>query len=223
MTLVERNHKAAGGVDLMGTLRVHYGCGLSASNEWRNFDASPTLRLSRIPVIGGVLTRHRAVFPSNVEYGDIVRGLPIGDASSEAVYCSHVLEHLSLEDFRRALRETYRLLRPRGTFRGVLPDLEIIVQQYIADTSHEAAIRFMNSTMLGVTVRKMGVNGVIENSFGNSRHLWMWDFKGLAKELADAGFRDIRRAQFGDNPLPYFAQVEDEDRWRDCLGFECKR
>ena len=105
----------------------------------------------------------------------------------------------------------------------MLPDLEVIVHQYVLDRSPEAAILFMNSTLLGATVRKKGAKGAIEDAFGNSRHLWMWDFKGLAKELADAGFRDIRRAQFNGNPAPHFAAVEDEDRRRDSLGFECRR
>ncbi|MCI5142460.1 MAG: methyltransferase type 11, partial [Candidatus Electrothrix sp. ATG1] len=29
---------------------IHYGCGLSAPESWLNFDASPTLRLQRIPL-----------------------------------------------------------------------------------------------------------------------------------------------------------------------------
>lgn len=202
---------------------IQYGCGVCAPLGWRNFDASPTLRLQRLPRVGRLVTRGRVKFPANVEFGDAVRGLPIADATCEAAYCSHVLEHLSLQDFRKALRETYRILTPGGTFRGVLPDLEVIIRQYVSDTSSDAAIRFMNSTLLGATARKKGLKGAIEDAFGNSHHLWMWDFKGLAKELADAEFREIRRARFGDNPAPHFLAVEDEERWRDNLGFECRR
>jgi hypothetical protein len=59
--------------------------------------------------------------------------------------------------------------------------------------------------------------------FGRARHLWMWDYKGLADELAAAGFTDIRRAQMGDNPDPRFKEVESIERWPDCLGVDCKR
>jgi ubiquinone/menaquinone biosynthesis C-methylase UbiE len=202
---------------------VQYGCGLSAPQGWRNFDASPTLRLQRLPALGFLVARRRVMFPQNVEYGDIARGLPVTDETCEAVYCSHVLEHLSLKDLRDALSETYRILKPGGVFRGVLPDLSTLIHQYISDPTAEAAISFMNSSLLGVAVRKRGIRGALENAFGNNRHLWMWDFKGLAKELSDAGFHDIRRAQFGDNPAPHFVAVENEERWRDCLGFECRR
>lgn len=39
------------------------------------------------------------------------------------VYASHMLEHLSLDDRSRALREIRRLLAPEGLVRLVLPDL----------------------------------------------------------------------------------------------------
>src|SRR5690349_10841743 len=124
---------------------VQYGCGLCAPKDWRNFDASPTLRLQRIPLIGHVVTAGRMRFPANVEFGDVTNGLPLPSRSCRAVYCSHVLEHLTLEDFRKALRETHRILRPSGVFRGVLPDLELCVRAYVADSSAGAAVQFMKS------------------------------------------------------------------------------
>jgi hypothetical protein len=59
--------------------------------------------------------------------------------------------------------------------------------------------------------------------FGRSAHLWMWDEKSMTRELDDAGFTAIRRAQMGDNPDPQFAAVEDAGRWEKCLGMECRR
>jgi SAM-dependent methyltransferase len=207
----------------MKEILVQYGCGLCAPVQWRNFDASPTLRLQRLPLAGRLLAQGRVVFPANAEYGDVVSGLPIADQACSAVYCSHVLEHLSLEDFRKALRETYRILKPGGTFRGVLPDMEIMIRDYVSDSSPDAAQRFMNATLLGVRDHRHGIRHAFEDAFGNARHLWMWDFKGLAQELARAGFRNIRRASFGDNAAPYFPAVEVKERWHDSLGFECLR
>ena len=87
-------------------LYIQYGCGLSAPMEWRNFDASPTLRFERLPVIGQFYTKNDKRFPTNVEYGDIVKGLPVEINSCKGVYCSHILEHLSLIYlFYMAIRE----------------------------------------------------------------------------------------------------------------------
>lgn len=104
---------------------IQYGCGLNAPKSWRNFDISPTLRLQKIPLAAALLQRRgMPKWSDNVEYGDIVAGLPVERNSCKAVYCSHVLEHLALDDFRRALRNTYLYLEPGGIFRFVLPDLE---------------------------------------------------------------------------------------------------
>ena len=55
---------------------VQYGCGFTAPAEWVNYDASPTLRFERLPVLGKLYTRNKQRFPDNVKYGDIVKGLP---------------------------------------------------------------------------------------------------------------------------------------------------
>ena len=77
--------------------------------------------------------------------------------------------------------------------------------------------------MLGFEERNGGVTGLLYAWLGNSRHLWMWDFKALNHELAEAGFRDIRRAAFGDAKDPAFREVEDPGRFEGCLAIECSR
>jgi predicted SAM-dependent methyltransferase len=93
------------------------------------------LRFERLPFIGRLYNKNGLRFPENIEYGDIVKGLPILDNSCKAVYCSHVLEHLSLEDFIKALRSMYRILEAGGIFRLVLPDLEYFIKEYIGNFS----------------------------------------------------------------------------------------
>jgi hypothetical protein len=202
---------------------VQYGCGLSAPAQWRNFDASPTLRFERLPLVGKLYSRNQERFPENVEYGDIVKGLPVAEQSCRAVYCSHVLEHLALRDFRLALKNTLRLLEPGCPFRLVVPDLEFFIAQYRARTGPGAAPAFMENTGLGCHSRPRGLKGMLLQSLGNSSHLWMWDFKSLARELETAGFTQVRRARFGDSDEERFSLVEEEGRWTDCLGMECKR
>ena len=198
---------------------VHYGCGLSAPSEWLNFDASPTLRLQSLPLVGRFAGGPR--FPPNVHYGDIVRGLPVTQRSCRAVYCSHVLEHLSLHDFRAALLNTRRLLTAGGIFRVVVPDLKVAAQRYLADGSEAAAIRFMEETYLGIAARPRNVNGLLRSWLGNNQHLWMWDFPSLRRELETAGFTRIRAARNGDSEEPLFATVEEDSRWVDAVGIQC--
>jgi predicted SAM-dependent methyltransferase len=174
-------------------------------------------------VLGRLYTRNSARFPDNVEYGDIVKGLPLAEDSCSGIYCSHILEHLSLEDFRNALKNTRAFLKPAGLFRMVLPDLEWSIRCYVENASSGAALDFMKETGLGHEHRAKGLGGVLSAVLGNSQHLWMWDYKGIKRELEAAGFVDIRKAEFGDSGDATFNTVEDRERWENCLGVECKK
>lgn len=200
---------------------VQYGCGLCAPDNWTNFDASPTLRLERVPVLGKFRPGGGPRFPTNVNYGDIVKGLPLAPRSCRAIYCSHVLEHLSLSDFRVALRNTRQLLVDKGIFRLVVPDLRVTAERFVADPGERAAMDFMTETTLGVTERRKNILGFVRAWLGNSQHLWMWDFPSLRSELDSAGFRNIRRAQYGDSEDKMFATVEEQPRWTDAVGIQC--
>lgn len=211
-------------------LYVQYGCGFAAADGWLNFDSSPTLRIERIPAIGSALSAlfsgNRQRFPSVVQYGDICKGLPLADGSVLACYASHVLEHLSLEDMRVALVNTFRILAPGGTFRLIVPDLQGRASRYVAaagSASPDAAVQFIRSTLLGHERRPHTPLQYMRQLVGGSMHLWMWDLHSMSAELSRAGFVRIRRCEFGDAADPMFARVERKDRFFDedlCLP-EC--
>lgn len=202
---------------------VQYGCGFSAPDEWVNYDASPTLKFERLPFLGKIYTRNSQRFPTNVKYGDIVKGLPEMINSCDGVYCSHILEHLAYQDFLKAIRNTYLILKPNGIFRCVLPDLHSSIKNYIINYEQieEPAHEFMRSTMLGIEKREGGIAGLTKSLFGNSKHLWMWDDKTLTSELKKVGFRQIRKAKFDDSSDPHFSIVEEENRFFGAVALEC--
>lgn len=203
---------------------VQFGCGLSCPEGWLNYDSSPRLFLQRLPVVGRWMPKGPfGAFPMQVRYGDIVKGLPLREGSVRLLYCSHVLEHLSLQDLRRALQNSHRLLATNGVFRLVLPDLEFMVTEYITSRASTRGQTFIRATLMGMEERARGVKGVIESLLGNTRHLWLWDYAGLAEELQRAGFRNIRRVSFGDCRSVEFAAVEDPDRWLNALGIEAHK
>lgn len=47
--------------------------------------------------------------------------LPFDDSSVDFIYSSHALEHLSLDGFFHVMNEAYRVLRPEGQFKVVVP------------------------------------------------------------------------------------------------------
>lgn len=209
----------------MGHEYMQFGCGMCAPEGWQNFDAGPAFWLqSRLPFLTPLLVKRGFPnYPKNIRYGDVIKGLPIPQQSLGAVYCSHVLEHMALSEFRTALRNVFSYLRPGGVFRLVLPDIEQLAKAYVNDPDPEAASRFMHDSYLGEENLDRGIKAVPTAVFGRARHYWMWDYKGMKKELEAAGFTEIRRAQFGDSSDPRFQEVEDIGRWTGCLGVECRK
>jgi SAM-dependent methyltransferase len=203
---------------------TQFGCGLCAPEGWLNFDTSPLMRLQKIPVIGKLVPSGPfGRYPKNVQYGDIVKGLPVTDESVEFLYCSHVLEHMSLEEVRRALANCYKHLQPGGIFRLVVPDLETMAKAYISSNNPEAAHEFMRITWLGKEHRQRDILSFLKDWLAGNNHLWMFDYDSLSLELSKSGFKNIRRAGFGDSDIDIFRDVEDPERWSLELGIQCHK
>jgi hypothetical protein len=130
---------------------------------------------------------------------------------------------LALADFHVAMQHTLSYLKPGGVFRFVLPDLEQLARGYLSDTGALAASHFMEASCLGKSRRARGLRGFLTEWLGNSAHLWMWDEKAMMRQLTEHGFRDIRRAQFGDADDKRFNEVEDKGRFDGCLAMQCRK
>lgn len=206
---------------------IHYGCAFDAPEEWRNFDASATLKWERLPILGRLYTKNAQRFPANVEAGDVVKGLPLKDGSCSGAFASHVLEHLPLDDFHRAIEETRRILQAGGIFRLVVPNLEWYAREYVARVDAgdaKANDFFMRSTYLGEEERPRTLRRFIFEFLRTSRHFWMWDEISMRAALEEHGFREIRRCYFGDCSDPMFKLVEREGRFDErSFGMESVR
>lgn len=206
-------------------MNVQYGCGKCAPMGWVNFDISPTLKLEKLPIVGSLFVRKEwGAYPKNVKVGNIVKGLPsIVDGTVQNVYCSHVLEHLCFEDMQKALANTYKMLKHGGVFRMVVPDMELIIQEYIEDKANgrkDACHHLVQKTLMGTERNPNSIFEQMTSKLGNSKHLWNYDYDSLAYELEKAGFTEIRRATFGDAKDKAFEEVEDNGRWVFSLGIE---
>jgi SAM-dependent methyltransferase len=90
---------------------LNFGCGHTFHQEWTNIDlvsSSPAVR----------------------EY-DIRKNLPYSDGYFDACYSSHVIEHMKKNESDRLIAECYRILKPQGIIRIVVPDLESIARAYL--------------------------------------------------------------------------------------------
>ncbi|MDX1993566.1 MAG: methyltransferase domain-containing protein [bacterium] len=62
---------------------------------------------------------------------NILKGLPYAASTFDAVYHSHVLEHLNRADGKRMIAECFRVLKPGGVIRVVVPDLAYVCHRYV--------------------------------------------------------------------------------------------
>ena len=92
-------------------LLINVGCGSIYHNAWVNLDVYPS--------------------SPDVRRWDIRNGIPFPEGQADAIYASHVMEHLSRSDAMSLAKECRRAIRSGGIIRLVVPDLEAIVSQYL--------------------------------------------------------------------------------------------
>lgn len=125
-------------------MKLHLGAYDQAIDGWVNTDITPHIWISRVPFLPlflyklNVITseryrQHKRKVFSKLKYLDLARPLPFVSGSVEAIFSSHVLEHLFMDEVERLIHEMYRVLKPGGVCRVVVPDLEKIVALYDPD------------------------------------------------------------------------------------------
>ena len=106
---------------------VNVGCGpRNSSSLPKYFDTWQQLRVDVDP----------SVQPDIL--ADLTDLSPIPDASADAVWAAHCIEHLYAHQVKLALAEFRRVLREDGFVCVIVPDLQIVAQYVAADRLHEA-------------------------------------------------------------------------------------
>lgn len=89
---------------------LNIGCGNIYSSDWNNIDFIKNKDIVR---------------------WDIRKGLPYPDSSMDAVYSSHLFEHLSPREARNLMTEIRRVLKTGGIVRTAIPDLQRVCEEYL--------------------------------------------------------------------------------------------
>ena len=182
-------------------VKVNLGCGLAVATGWVNIDGSLNALVSTLPHF-----LHRLAYRltgANRYYGeveycrllrdhffihhDLAYGIPLADGVADFVYSSHFLEHLFRRDGEKLLIECFRVLKPGGTVRVVVPDLAYAISLYDA----------------GDKEKMLSDNFFVEDDDSYyARHKYMYDFQMLSDSLTRAGFHDVRRCCFRTGNTP---------------------
>lgn len=199
---------------------LNLGCGSRTSPHCINIDWSPYLRLksNRVtaalaPVVLRGKRRERfASLDENILVHDLRRPLPFDDGTVDAIYHSHVLEHLDREYVPRFLQEIRRALRSGGVHRVVVPDLEIrcrtylghldfcvarpeLVQEhdrYVSDIIEQLVRREATGTSEQGRARRILERALLGDARRRGEtHRWMYDRINLGAVLVQAGFHGV--------------------------------
>lgn len=92
-------------------IMLNLGCGRYYHPSWTNVDSISN--------------------DSSVIQCDLRKGIPFGNNMFDVVYHSHLLEHFPKNRALEFICECYRVLKPQGIIRVVVPDLEMIMQNYL--------------------------------------------------------------------------------------------
>ena len=122
---------------------------------------------------------------------DLTGKLPFPDASADAVFLEHVLEHFPLETVLAMLAESRRVLSPGGILRAGVPDFGRYAESYAGDRAFLEERRPGRPTPL-LALAEVALRTATAPS-GTPRR---WSFA-----LAEGGLVDVRRGRFGDTDL----------------------
>ncbi len=146
---------------------------------------------------------------------DVFKLEKIKDGSVDLIYACHVLEHADYRDSERALQRWFSVLKPGGTLRLAVPDMEAHFAHYY----YHRDLRALHSTF-----------------WGSQRHPYDyhkngWDFKKLKEDLEKVGFRSIQKYDWretehfyvDDYSQTYYPHMDKENGKLMSLNVEAKK
>lgn len=143
---------------------------------------------------------------------DVREGLPLEDESVDYIATVHFLQEVPLEDLVGTLQELRRVLKPGGTIRLVLPDLDKGIRAYLEkDRSH-----FL---VPDDDARSLGGKFIFHMLwYGHSRVLFTHDF--IEELLLKAGFSRVEQCTYGETASGFLGILELDNREDESLFVE---
>ena len=207
---------------------LNLGCGTKTSPAAVNIDWSVYLRLHRSRLgrtlaplwLRGYRREHFAALDGEIVVHDLKKGIPAPDDSADAVYHSHVLEHVDREAVPGFMAEALRVLKPGGVHRVVVPDFERHVRDYLASLDRGApnhdeqlvpllewsVLRSARGTDAQSPFRRRVENLVLGDARKRGQtHQWSYDRLNLGQVLEANGFVDVRQVDVGVSAIPGWA------------------
>ncbi len=149
-------------LESLDNVKLHFGCGKRIIPGWVNIDGYYAAGISHVM--------------------DLRCSLPLASNSTKLIFTEHVLEHLDFDrDIDFVLSEFYRILKPGGSIRIIVPDLEKYCRAYVDKDREWFELVLGNSNYARV------VNSIFMDHF----HKFIYDYETLSACLVKAGFKHV--------------------------------
>jgi predicted SAM-dependent methyltransferase len=172
---------------------LHLGSGSYCPKDWVNVD-----------MIGGDMRMN------------LGWSLPFEDQRFRLVFSAHAFEHLDYHSAGpRLLREVWRVLRPDGVLRLVVPNLAAYAEAYASRNNKffrdfdKVRPEFGSPAGYITPMSKLLMMG------GSAVRPGMWfehkmgyDFETLCRMLTEAGFASVSRSHFSASEYPEFVEID---------------
>lgn len=141
-------------------------------------------------------------FEKGIDYGaDLRYPLRIPSESIDGIICEHTFEHLDYSSDLQMFQECYRILKPGGVFRIILPDLSLFLKAYVNNDENWfkewERMYFTTSKDSNRAKRKLKTHleavSFVMQEYG---HISAWDFNTLKAYLSEVGFTTIEQTEW---------------------------
>lgn len=187
--------------------KLHIGCGPFTPSGWVNLDGSWNAKLTKFRVLKKILAKLKIIpsrlveipWDSNIIHHDIRKPFPFRNNTFSAIYASHLIENLYLDEAKSLLKECYRLLKPGGIIRIMIHDLRKEALNYISgnnlkDSKNQKTEADEFLTTLGI--RREFPKGSIFYKiytlfYDYHTYKWLYDSESLIFHFKEAGFEEV--------------------------------
>ncbi|MEM0896690.1 MAG: methyltransferase domain-containing protein [Verrucomicrobiota bacterium] len=178
-------------------MKLHLGCFDKPLDGWHNTDVTNHVLISRVPFAAQLLKaagrmsaqrfeQHQKGIFRKVHRLNVAKRFPFADNSVDAVFSSHIIEHLRPGMARHMMSEALRVLKPGGICRTVAPCLDHALTLYDGvDPGPMLKFVFQDN-----------------HSDPKNRHHWMYNGESLAKLMVDVGFENVEECEYQKGNLP---------------------
>lgn len=154
-------------------VKLNIGCGTDYKRGWINIDNNSDNNIEKLDL-----------------NWDLRNPLPFGDGTVDFIFNEHFFEHLKVEEALPVMQDLLRVLKPGGVVRIAMPDLEVVVDNYLhTPLDEDPVIKEFNIDF--VKTRAEWIN----MSFRWWGHQWLYDWEELQRRLKESGFKKIKRCK----------------------------